>query len=473
MKIVIFDTNALLDLHKYTYGTLDKILKELEDKAKYKIIMLDRVYFEYMKNVKSVVCTPSDRHPIKLFENNMNTKLEDIKKNIKALHYNDLSNKYNTSLDTIIDDFINSKIVNFEKDLKNEISNLSSSVNIDKTKNNNRIQQFIKSFYPSQTYSVTKWLEMYKDIKLRVELKIPPYDPVDMKKEEYDPNDYFAKYGDFIVWLEMLSKLEHEKDDVVFIENERKVAFWKNNNYKEFFPFLIREIKEKCDINSFSPLSLENFVLSLQPNIDASVIQEVNSIKDEFDKINSDNEYIQNYVDTFYLPEFEENTEDLMLKSIHGGLVDFVSDIDYINEQIDFKNKKVEIDKPYNGIITVNVPIKYQCNCMVSTYFSTGEDYYPIYYKGDILYVYDATLVFDYYVNDNAKIIISPKSYNLTYKMVYYDEDSFKSNEFDEDDDLENRCLYCGTVLDDDNRSWDDPKICCDCQTGIEKIMKD
>ena len=310
---------------------------------------------------------------------------------------------------------------------------------------------------------------MIDDIKKRIELKIPPYDPEDLKKDHCS-EDYFGIYGDYIVWLEFIETIKKShNDDVYFIENEKKLAFWENRNYTKFWPFLTNEVKEKCDVKSFNAFRFENLINLLQSEFDATVIQEVESIKGEFDKLYKDTDYIQKYVDTFYIPSFEDEEDDIISQSIGCGLVDYVGEIEYEKDTIDFKNMKIKIDYPESGQIQVNVPVQYECSCSVNVYYGTGDDYYPYTYNGKILTIYNASIIYNYYYDDSIKKLIkNPKDYTLEYDKVYIDYDSFSSSELE--DSEYDKCEYCGTPLDDDNRSFDNPSICCDCATSIEKL---
>lgn len=479
MKKIVFDTNALLDLHKYTYGTLSKILDELEDSTKYEIVILDRVYFEYCKNVKRIVNKPLEKHPILNYKDNLKKSLCEIKKRIRNLHLNYLSKTFDTEVDSLIDSFISNELKKFEQDLNKEIKNVESNVTIDKTKNNQRIQSFVEHFYPkNRKWSCSKWLKQVPEIKNRIDLKIPPYDPIDNVKDNVKDDvqdDYFARYGDFLVWYEFLENIANTNvNEVLFIENEKKVAFWENNNYKEFFPYLINEVSEICPNVKFTPMSFEGLILSMQHEFEVSVIQEVNSLREEIENIYKNDEYIENSIDFLAIPDLDNQINDILEKSVCGGNIDEVFDINFLSYEIEFKRKKVKIDSPNFGVIAVEVPVKYNANVEVSIYYGTGEDYMPFVRDGIISFRYDILLCFDYYVNENGKINMTANSGACIFRDILIDEDSFESNEsYDEYDceDLNMKCEGCGTPLDDDNRSLQDPKYCCDCITSINKIL--
>ena len=103
-KCLIFDTNALLDLYAFKRDTTEEIIGAIET-CDYKIIILPQVYSEFNKKYKENRSNTSERNPINLFKKNYNIQKEKILPLISNLNLNHLSKKYDTKIDTLIEEF--------------------------------------------------------------------------------------------------------------------------------------------------------------------------------------------------------------------------------------------------------------------------------------------------------------------------------------------------------------------------------
>ena len=222
--LITIDTNVLLDLYRYSKDTRDAILSLIK-KLDNKIFFTYQSILEYNKNRYEVISEQEKTY--KLFVE----KIDQIDNELSAKNHPPfLSTKLHNSLSKVfgaVKDEVNSNIISIQlMETDDEIYNSLNDIIAGK---------IIKKF------SEKELLEIYKEGKSRYEKKIPP-GYMDNKKPEHE------KYGDLILWKEILQKSSEEKKPIIFISNEKKEDWiWKLKNGKTIGPRqeLIEEMVEQ------------------------------------------------------------------------------------------------------------------------------------------------------------------------------------------------------------------------------------
>lgn len=201
--IIVFDTNVLLNLYRYSKATRETFV-DLIKKFKDKIWLPHQAALEYNKNRYEVI---SDQE--KAYKEFIQ-KVVQIQKDLQSTSKPPfLSESVHTELNTVFDK-VNSEVedsitkyCNYLKEdpIYTELSTLFE----------NRI---------TEPFDNKKLEEIYKEGEERFKNKIPPgYE--DEKNKEGN-----RKYGDLVLWKQVLEKANELSKPVLLITDERKSDWW-------------------------------------------------------------------------------------------------------------------------------------------------------------------------------------------------------------------------------------------------------
>lgn len=232
------DTNTLLNVYRYSTETAEKFIENIKSKAD-SITIVHQVAMEYHKKRIKVILEQKQKSNETLSKFN---ELEKILKNERAMPY--LSNTTNELL-----------LENFEM-AKEEIKkqqNLISSYILNDPYLDIYTQIFNKNLSSNNHYNdqeEAKWNERY-------EKKIPP--------GYMDNNKSENKFGDLIIWHQLISLAKSNKKNIVFITDDNKEDWWHKEEGKKIGPRfeLRKEFREKTE-HDFLLASPKNFIESIQ-----------------------------------------------------------------------------------------------------------------------------------------------------------------------------------------------------------------
>ncbi|MBH0007687.1 PIN-like domain-containing protein [Psychrobacter sp. SWN149] len=301
--IFIFDTNILLNLYHYSQETQDeffKILNLIEDK----VWIPFHVALEYQRRRLDVI-----KNEKYLFDD-----IENKLKDIKTLANNSFSGfKLKVR---------NSDLFEMEEDFKKEVCSLAdkfiAEVNkADKAQPSVRTHDEIRAKLddllegkigeePEQTW-VT---EVAVEGDTRYKNEVPPgYKDASKGNEDskavfiYNDIEYQRKFGDLIIWkqiLEHLEKLDSIKN-VIFITDDIKEDWWEivkcdGSKFIGARTELKKEIYKKTGINIFKMYNSKDFVAAATSYcgilINDKAIEET---KDAFDSLNTSSNVVEKY----------------------------------------------------------------------------------------------------------------------------------------------------------------------------------
>lgn len=200
--IFVFDTNTLLNFYRYSDATVVAFLQILE-KLKDRIWIPFQIGKEFHEDRLSVINQQSKIY----YESS--TKITDI--------YNTfLSDSKNPFLDKdILDEFskILEKVTKYLEGKKNSFTNKILE---------DDILLKITSLFENkvgENYTEEKLKELFSQGNKRYIDKIPPgY----QDKSKPEPN----KYGDYIIWNQIIDHAKNKKQPVIFISDDRKEDWW-------------------------------------------------------------------------------------------------------------------------------------------------------------------------------------------------------------------------------------------------------
>ena len=250
---IMFDANVLLNLYRYSNETR-RIIIDLITKFKGKIWLPHQSALEYNRNRYEVIADQEKAY--KEFID----KIKQIQKDLQSTSKTPfLSERVHRDLNKVFEK-VNSEV---EKSIDKYCDYLKSDPIYDELSElfENKI---------SEPYKNEKLEQLYKEGQERFDKKIPPgYE--DEKNKEGN-----RKYGDFILWNQVIDKAKETKAPIIFITDERKKDWWwKIKDGRNMGPRqeLTEEISEKASVD-FHMYSSERFLSYGQNFLEEQVNQE-------------------------------------------------------------------------------------------------------------------------------------------------------------------------------------------------------
>ncbi len=314
-SLITFDTNVLLGLYRIS-PKLSDLFFELTSKIKDRIFIPYHVAFEFHKNRFNVIV--DNYSQLSKLKSEIDRFETDVQ---KSKFYNYLS----SNIKRLIDKDIKAKIENI-KHREAYYKSLEAKDSIYE-----KLDQILKDKIEERP-TEEKLLQLHKKGKDRYSKKIPPGFQ-DSEKENGN------KYGDFIIWNEILEKAKKQNKNVIFVTNEKKEDWlWVLKDGKRIGPR--PELKEEFHNETskkFQICNLENYIFSIAKLI-ASAIN-FDSTKKEF-KFES---LFENNFLKVTLPKVENNQQNnnlLQLQEEGGNIQKMIEDI-VRKPEIDENQKKL------------------------------------------------------------------------------------------------------------------------------------
>jgi hypothetical protein len=431
--LVITDTNGLFHIYRFSPETTEHILMAL-NRISDKIWIPAQVLIEYNANRESVISREYNKYK------EVSTEVERIMQIAK----NDISkqfirfSKFRFPKVKELGEKINDSIQNirkesqkFEQEIKLEVKKNRRMLEEDK------VQLFVKELISKRNvgspFSISELLQIFDEGERRYKYKIPP----GYMDEGKDKNDQTKrkKFGDLILWKEILNKSRSTQKPVIFITNDEKEDWWVLED-KGKVPVrprdeLLLEFKEYSN-QPFAMMNLTNFInhISIINNmVDHSTHLEMNALSISTELI----EY----------KEWEillNDTQELTSYLIHSGdlqeyLSNPLSDVEVVElyqpelniDSVDIDGNQVIIEGSFENQVAVNITESYSKNY-------SNEYSALILISGSISFEFEVNYekIEDFIMMETLDIVIGGFE---VLECSGYEED------IDED---EQRCIHCG-----------------------------
>jgi len=310
--IILFDTNVLLNLYRYSDSTRDTIL-DLISKFSKQIYLPHQAGLEYNRNRYEVIAEQEKAYKEFL------DKITQIQKDLQSTNKPPfLSTKIDKNLNSVFEDVSTEvqdsiqKYCDFLKDdpIYNKISELFE----------NRI---------TEPFTKEKLDEIYKEGDERYKMKIPP------GFEDEKTKDGNRKFGDLILWKQVIEKAKELKKDVILITDERKIDWWwKIKDGRNMGPRqeLTEEIKNQAQVE-FHMYSSERFLSYGQSFLKEQINQQA------LDEIQAMKKAEMDHIKLLKFKEFKNNENEIKIKD---EITYLRSKIESINEQKFVLSKRTE-----------------------------------------------------------------------------------------------------------------------------------
>ncbi len=261
----VLDANVLLNLHRYPEKAREDLLKVLQ-KIAAQLWIPHQAALEYQRNRQTVIADQRSRFAdvrkiLETAQQNLESELQQLQ--LKRRHSN------------INPDSFTKKLVKLTGEFTAELDALEKAhtANVEKDELRERIENLFEGRL-GQPPADQKTLDtLYKEGEERFAKFIPP-GYLDRKKEKDKQGDDYAygglsykrKFGDFIVWKQIL---DHAKTkalkNVIFVTDDDKDDWWwcvESQGRKKLGPRpeLVEEIKREAAVERFHMYSSEQFL---------------------------------------------------------------------------------------------------------------------------------------------------------------------------------------------------------------------
>lgn len=264
--LVVFDTNVLLDLYRYSAETRDSlfgIFERLQDK----VWIPYQVAYEFMKNRCKVIYDS---------ESAFNEADKILKKAAK-----DVCSKLRLKAD-------DSNLANLERFISDWVSTQKkNNLRVTDPQNDTILDKLLMLFNGKVGKEIDRDQldKLKKEADDRFKRRIPPGYKDEKKKGSSNSDDNNA-YGDYIIWSQLIEIANKTKKGVIFVTKDAKEDWWEIVSGKTIGPRveLRREFREKTgmlfhmyDVNRF----IGQYNLLSENTVEQKVIDEIKRVDDD------------------------------------------------------------------------------------------------------------------------------------------------------------------------------------------------
>ncbi|MDO6786044.1 PIN domain-containing protein [Cobetia marina] len=267
--VFVFDTNVLLNIYRYSESTRLEYLGLL-DKIKERSWLPNRVVEEYLNNRLSTIAQQEKAY------NTMLNSINSLKQELDNSRQHPFASKETM---TSVNEAFNKLTTEFTDNKNSYTSKIHDDDIKDRYFNiyNNRVGDPISSKILETIF--TEGEERYKN-------QIPPgYKDASKQAKEGTPDDLKRKFGDLIIWKEIIQHSSSIDKGIIFVTDDRKEDWWEIFNGKTIGPRpeLIKEF-EKNTGNRIHIYKSDRFLELARKNLGQQVST---SIVDEIRDSNS------------------------------------------------------------------------------------------------------------------------------------------------------------------------------------------
>ena len=267
-SLFVFDANILLNLYRYSDTTRSEFLRILEE-IKNRVWLPHRAAEEYLNNRLSVI-------------DQQEKSYDDTTKSIASLK----SDLENARQHPFVSSVTMTKVSQVFDELCEELKN-NKSVHTARI-SNDEIKNSIASIFENRVgspFEKDKLEELILEGEERYKQKIPPGFKDGSKSGDSEVFvEKCRKYGDLIVWSQVIDKAIESKKGIVLVTDDKKEDWWERFKGKTVGPRpeLVKEFKDRAS-NTFHMYQADRFLELARKNLDAqvseSVVEEIREVK--------------------------------------------------------------------------------------------------------------------------------------------------------------------------------------------------
>lgn len=212
-----------------------------------------------------------------------------------------------------------------EKELNKKNTSINENIDI--------IHSFVDIIKSDYKFSQLELIDIYEEGEKRYKYDISP-GYTDKAKDGVD------KYGDLIIWKEILNKVKGKRCNLVFIQNEKKLDWWQGKEKRQIAEVLIEEFNSVTLENSnFYMMNFDEFINHFANILDisGSSIYEIKQIRTIISKVknsidNNKDKLFHHYIEDKYFDYIQEEVDSALIgESVIGGSINEIYDLEIEN----------------------------------------------------------------------------------------------------------------------------------------------
>lgn len=267
--LIAFDANVLLNLYRYSEGTRGELFKLLNRLEK-RLWLPHQAALEYHKNRLAVIATLEDAY-------------EKISESVTDFENRLLNALNGFSRHPLI------QIGSMTDVLKETFARIKSDLSDTKKKHpeltrDDRVRDEVTRVFEGKVgpaYSAEELRKIYAEGKTRYEKNVPPGFKDDHKDDE-------SKYGDLVVWKQLIDKARESGKPLIFVTDDRKEDWWEKAKGKVIRPRpeLIQEIWSAAGVKFYMYQTdpfMEQAAKQLKRRVKQNAIDEIKEVRKYYD----------------------------------------------------------------------------------------------------------------------------------------------------------------------------------------------
>lgn len=279
--LIIFDTNALLDLYTLSKEHAEAII-DFFKKTGSSLYIPEQVSIEFSRNHHAAKSNTGTRNQINLFNKEFNVQKSKIETAISSIKKNNLYKSFETEI-TKLTEKLSTQFDEYCVGIEKEIESMEGQADYD-YETHDPIFDFVNYIIITNKYkksSQKKKIDMSIIADQRIKLGLKP-GLTDTKKS----TDQFSKYADIFIWFDIIETSSSYKN-VIFIENERKSDWWDEPGSRCAKSILVDWDDRYGDSKKFTMKSLVDYLSENSDYIDGETLLQLRKQKENLnDDIN-------------------------------------------------------------------------------------------------------------------------------------------------------------------------------------------
>ncbi len=374
--LFVFDTNVLLDLYRLPNEAKEDLFKILESKQlKNRVWLPFQVHLEYVLNKKSEIREQNTKFDVVSdkvdgFQSEIQKLANEIQNEIDKL---DLKKRHSSiKAEKYINDELFKASIDKLNKFKEELIELKREQPdiADRDKIGDRIAKIFKGNI-GNSFDKKNLEDIYREGEGRYKIQFPPGYKDDKKEGShfYEDKEYVRKYGDLILWKEIIEKAKNDKtlEYIILISSDLKDD-WRGKHNTVRYELLNEIYYTATELKIFHIYDSSNFMKYAKEYLNLEVSDESIQEARDIQKSNSELKDID-LVDFFKLISADygfnfivKGGDDIpkISTGMYHMLYDYLTDI-YIfdKDKFNFQNPiSVYIQRTYKkGTPTVNIQI--------------------------------------------------------------------------------------------------------------------
>lgn len=254
--IFVFDANVLLNLYRYSNDTRTDFLNLLEQ-IKGRIWLPEQAAHEFLKNRASVISQQSSSY------SDTTQNIENLNKSFSGTRGHPFISKANQ-------ESLNKAISAIQGELEESKKAQEALIISDPIKD--KVADLFEERV-GDCFSDDEWSKVFENGQERYDSKTPPgYKDNSKHPDPQTLEDKRSKFGDWIIWRQVLDHAKQNTKPVILITDDRKEDWWERPSGKTLGPRpeLIKEFVETSQqkILIYTP---ENFLISAKDHLESKV----------------------------------------------------------------------------------------------------------------------------------------------------------------------------------------------------------